>query len=283
MSPHRLLVLQSAGPNDVAWRSAIHHRAVELGWTYQEYWGGDPVSYSNSGPGVLLTSDFDQAERFGAGAVVVLADAPDQIAETYDHRLSLNGQGRVPASEWLANAITLVKEGAPVYAAWEAGHEFPGLGTVAVDAAVMRIGPADTSSSLATYADLASGCVQKVVWPVSLLTTPEGLPAPDGPIPLMGRRRHLLVGPYLFFPAGRFRLTLDFVVDAERLAPSLRFEWGLTDDVAAHEQIINASGRYRLEIVHSWERPSAVALKIMVERATFGGWLSCGPCLITPL
>lgn len=282
VSSHRIVVLQSAGPNDVAWRSAIHHRALQLGWSYQEYWGGDSVEYSGSGPSVLLTSEFTQAARFGATAVVILTDPPDQIAETYDQRLALNGQGRVPASQWLANAIDWVRAGTAVYAAWENRHEFPGLGSVEIDMAVV---PPDREapSPLAMYGDFASGRVREVIWPVSLLSTPEARPGTDTPMSLMGRRRHLLVGPYLFLPPGRFKLTLEFVADVERLAPSLRFEWGLTDDVAVHEEIINASGQYRLEMVHSWDKPSAVALKVMVERATFGGWLSCGSCRVTPI
>ncbi|WP_295185940.1 hypothetical protein [uncultured Brevundimonas sp.] len=91
-------------------------------------------------------------------------------------------------------------------------------------------------------------------------------------IELTGRAQHIVNGPNIFLPPGRWKATLSFSIDPEGSSPSLFCEWG----GGAHEKPsrhfeIRRAGHYEISMECLLTVPDAVHFLLATQTALFSG------------
>lgn len=117
----------------------------------------------------------------------------------------------------------------------------------------------------------------KVTWSEKLFTYDaksciEG--APLGVLDVTGRPRTLLYGPYLALPAGHWKATMRFGIDADAASHELRFDWGHATDFVSQNVTPDAPGIYEIEIDHAVDALGLWQFRILLMEGAFEGRLT---------
>lgn len=100
---------------------------------------------------------------------------------------------------------------------------------------------------------------------------PEALEAGDW-IELTGRAQHIVNGPNIFLPQGRWKATLSFSVDPDNSLPSLFCEWGGgAQKMSSCEFSIRRPGHYEIAMECELACPDAVHFLFATQTALFSG------------
>ncbi len=95
-------------------------------------------------------------------------------------------------------------------------------------------------------------------------------------IDITGRRRNLFFGPGIALGPGHWRVTAHLELCDEAARTRFRFQFGPVADMAEEYVTPAGPGRYEIALEHSWTLPSAVEMRLFLNRPAFHGevWLA---------
>lgn len=183
-------------------------------------------------------------------------------------------------SEGLAAALWLTEHGAalvPEDCLW-IGENPVGL---------TKLTPTDRSGApeLAAYACFHIPSGRSWSLDKSLLANSPGLITDsNGWHDLSGRARHLLIGPHIFLPEGKWRIDLEFDIDVEEGAPRLFVEWGGASlKRTGFTTIVRTSGTYQASLESLFNYPDAAQCLIATDAAQLQSRFRFRGCKLTRL
>lgn len=259
------------------WVSALTEAAVEGGRSLVPYAGGD---IPEGGPQtILLLFDAAHASALPPRTWTVIATNLDAAAMAAADRYGLPPeQGVWVASRLLAGACALPS------ARWILDRDLTGESLdllpgwcVTPPARPSAAASDPAAAALALFAGGPPGPGATASWHPDLFSY-DRRRAPLGPGPrwldLTGTARILVFGPYVSLPAGLWRATLAFSVDAAGAGRQYRVEWGNQADFSFHPFRPDAAGMFKLEIEHRWAATGAAEMRLVLEESVIDGALT---------
>lgn len=96
-------------------------------------------------------------------------------------------------------------------------------------------------------------------------------------IDITGSAHHIINGPYIFLPAGRWKATLTVSIDIESSNPTFVCQWGgAAHETSVCEVNIRHSGHYEITIESQLAWPDAVRFLFASKTALFSGRVRIG-------
>lgn len=93
-------------------------------------------------------------------------------------------------------------------------------------------------------------------------------------IDLAGRARCLVHGPYVTLPAGQWKATVRFTVDAAASLHRFRFEWGGQTDFTSFEASPGKPGHFRAELNHAISQSGLSEFRLILPESSLAGALT---------
>lgn len=278
MSDDSLTVMITPTSAGVAWREALVHRTLHLGWSFSDVGAEGPPEGATG----LFFSHHVQSMASARGPRVVIIDT--SAVGTTDPSLVATSDELIVRSHALAQAEESARLGATVLNAARYHLELPLLGIVERGHGdPYRIHPAAAESPLAIYDAMPVSAGTSTNWAPHWFTYPQGARSLDGPmwIDMTGRMRPLIYGPNIYLPAGRWRADVRFSVDPERAHAPLLFEWGAGAEYCRVMVEIRHPGAYGIHLDRIWPEADGAQLRIWNSHPVFQGKIELQSCLIT--
>lgn len=99
---------------------------------------------------------------------------------------------------------------------------------------------------------------------------------------MTGPPRTLVRGPYLWAPAGRWRITARFSVDAEGARHEVQFRWGRPLTLTVLQTSLEKSGVYEVELEAGWDEIDGMEFTIALVQGCVAGELHFLGATVTP-
>lgn len=277
MPDDTLTLLISPGPSGNAWRAAIAARAVQMGWPVADVGPEGPPE----GAAGLFFARHHTALALSSGHRAVITDTT--AVATADPSQPATSEDLIARSNNLVEADLAVRQGAKTFNAARYQLTLPGIGLVERgEGQPYRIHPLAASSPLALFEELPVVAGVETVWASHWFTYGTGRSADSGSpwIDLTGRMRPLVYGPYVWLPAGRWRVDVRVAVDPEKAHVPLLFEWGSGGEFCRVMTEVRHSGVYSVSLDRIWVEADAAQLRIWNAHPVFQGRLSFEECRI---
>lgn len=272
----RVLPTPSAMTN--AWRHCIETACQRAGWSFYDYWGGEPPVID--GRSAVIMGATSEPLPFDIDHRVVLSCSPDEVVDFLQSgppERSLD-EARYHAAAYLAVAASQLDHGAIQVHQSQAWCELPGLGRVEGPADAGLFKAQGLANGLGLYADLPirSGVSQQ--WSPDILTFhgADVVDSEEARISLVGRRRLLLNGPNIALPPGEW-IVRTRVTIAEDCRPELLVEWGYQTSVAALTHRFEEPGIYEIELTYVWGEVAPADFRISLMTSMLHGEMSLAP------
>lgn len=283
MAPGRLMrddsvtLLITPGPSGHAWRAAIAARATQMGWPVADVGPEGPPE----GAAGLFFAIHHTALALSSGHRAVITDTT--AVATADPSLPATSQDLTVRSNSLVEADLAVRQGAVTFNAARYQLTLPGIGLVERgEGQPYRIHPLAAESPLALFEHLPVAAGAETIWAPHWFTYGSDAPAAGGThwIDLTGRMRPLVYGPYIWIPAGRWRVDVRVAVDPEKAHVPLLFEWGSGGEFCRVMTEVRHSGIYSVSLDRIWVEADSAQLRIWNAHPVFQGLLSFEECRI---
>jgi len=136
-------------------------------------------------------------------------------------------------------------------------------------------GPADQALALYNAGPPVIGSI--AFWPPELFTfdpRDAELRVHHNEMQMIGRARHLVFGPYLSLPAGRWRVAARFRCDNIGASHGLRFEWGGLETFVSFDVTPGKGGRYEAVLETEWSQSQQVECRVILTASALEGWFA---------
>lgn len=250
-APVRLAILELFGARSARWRRPVEMAALAEGWTYHEYWGGEPPLLDPQRSSVVICADKDLPGLENATWFVLASPPQEVVSELLSHGLQ-RSEALHHASRRLAQASFLAHGGAGVASSYGSELALPGLGRVVIEGAAPEATPKG-EGELAFYDQLPPQRDREVEVPLETIRFPIYRETDDGSnrINLLGRRRVVFHGPMYVLPTGAWVIRARISLDTERHAHVL-FGWGFDAALELLELRTLKAGVYEIEMLTRW-------------------------------
>lgn len=274
MSSRHVRLFQLPFAGDHLWRDVLSSTCAAYGWRYIEYVGGECPAVDEACSTLIVGSDPGFAGASAGIDWVVQAATPAEVLSEVAVRGELGrAEALYAASNRLATASELVRDGARLCSAFDGHIEIPGLGVLPAP----RLGQRQLADepALALYHSLPVNISQPMSWDVGLFSFySEVTRYSDGiEMALLGRRRLLFNGPHIWIPSGLWQLVATFEVDPKNKA-DLHIEWGYGVEATAFSQVFTKPGRYELKLEKVWEHAAPADFRISLMMPALAGRLT---------
>lgn len=280
MARVRLGVMQIFGLYAPQWRLAIEAAAREKGWSYHEFWGGEPPIIDPDSDCVIVCADVTDRPLEVSSWLVITSPPEEAVNALIEHGLDRR-EAVHHASRRFAHASALVQSGATAAHSYDLAIDVPVLGRVTL-AEQARPPVECDASELDFYRQLPPA--RGVAFPVrrSQLNFPIYRPTDDGTprISLLGRRRLLFNGPTTVMAPGTWRLNATFSIDCDQPV-HLLLGWGNEVSLEKLEESALRAGRYEISLSNFWMQPGTADFTCMLMTPVLEGWLELESCTVT--
>lgn len=232
---------------------------------------------------VLLTSDVDEALRFGAKNWTILMprfDAGDDIAlmnnRTRDVSRALAMAADAPGVVTIVDEA-LLSGAAPV-------ELIPGTRFAVSERGASERPLAGVPDALAFYRTGRPVPGATAEWPLDLLHTAEtsvrGFSS-DLSFDMTGRGRILAWGPHITLSRGLWQMDLEFEVDKRGAKTILGIDWGSLSSHTRLEARAPAPGVHKATLQQSWSQAEIAELRVGLAHGAFSGHLRLRSLTVT--
>ena len=273
-----LRVLPTPSAKISAWRHCIEVACKRAGWSYYDYWGGEPPVID--GGNAVIMGATSEALPYDFDHHVVLSCSPDDVVDFLQAgppERSLD-DARYHAAAYLAVAANQLDRGAIQVHQTQTWCELPGLGRVDGPADAGPIPAQGLADDLSLYADvpLKPGVTQQ--WSPDILTYhgADLVVGEEARISLIGRRRLLLNGPNIALPPGEWTVRTRLTI-LEDCRPELLIEWGYQTSVASLTHRFEEPGTYEIELTFVWSEVAPADFRISLMTSMLHGEMSLAP------
>lgn len=279
MNDAQLCILLTPSASGFAWRDALIEQALRLGWPVADL-GSDPGQTVLGG--LVFAHNASAMEAFPVSTRAVLIDTA--ATDTEDPALPATIETVIIRSQVLVQIESAASAGAAALNAARYVLDFPGLGRVERrEDTPYRIHPSVSESPLALFdtPDPGSSATWSPRWFAYSEVLEGSVEEPQ--IDMTGRMRPMVHGPYIYLPAGRWRMDLDFTVDPEKAHAPLLFEWGSGAEYSRIVTEIRFRGAYSISMDRIWTESESVQLRIWPAHPVFQGRFGFRGCRVTRL
>lgn len=249
-------------------------------WDYVEDWGGEIPTQEPGTSRLLVTMGGRRLDTLTkADEGVVIAPSAERVAAACMPMADNDWpEAARMASSFLADAYTLVDQGAQLINAESRKFDIPILGTVDLPhnmPETLPTVPRAVSEAMAMYSTDANKRNGPITWLTDFLFSASDPPKRyvGAPIDLCGRARLVLFGPYLALPKGQWEVVAEFKVCPKSGPLHLGFEWGGVTNFETMNLAFDRTGVYKVTLSHYWGVPEAAHFRVWVRRAAFLGSL----------